>query len=44
MKKTFDKISGTNQNAGISGLIPEGKKALSIKFDMATSNVLTTGA
>ncbi|GHT44769.1 hypothetical protein AGMMS49936_00780 [Endomicrobiia bacterium] len=38
------KISGTNQNAGISGLIPEGKKALPIKFDMATSNVLTPGA
>ncbi|GHT34411.1 hypothetical protein AGMMS49592_4220 [Endomicrobiia bacterium] len=38
------KISGTNQNAGISSLIPEGKKALPIKFDMATSNVLTPGA
>jgi len=37
------KISKTNQDTGISNLIPEGKKALSISFDMEASNILTPG-
>ncbi|WP_096525864.1 hypothetical protein [Candidatus Endomicrobiellum trichonymphae] len=38
------KISKTNQETGISALIPENKKALSVNFDIETSNILTTGA
>ncbi|MDR3256569.1 MAG: Flp pilus assembly protein CpaB [Endomicrobium sp.] len=37
------KISKTNQDIGISNLIPEGKKALSINFDLETSSVLAPG-
>jgi len=37
------KISKINQDTGISNLIPESKKALSINFDMETANVLTPG-
>ncbi|MDR3253694.1 MAG: Flp pilus assembly protein CpaB, partial [Endomicrobium sp.] len=38
------KISKINKDTGISNLIPEGKKALLINFDMESSNVLTPGA
>jgi pilus assembly protein CpaB len=38
------KVSKTNQDTGISSLIPEGKKALSISFNTGTSSVLTPGA
>jgi pilus assembly protein CpaB len=38
------KVSKTNQGTGISNLIPEGKKALSISFNTGTSNVLMPGA
>jgi pilus assembly protein CpaB len=38
------KISKTNQDIGISSLIPDGKKALSINFDMEVLNVLTPGS
>jgi pilus assembly protein CpaB len=38
------KVSKTNQDTGISNLIPEGKKALSINFNTGTSSVLTPGA
>jgi pilus assembly protein CpaB len=38
------KISKTSQETGISTLIPENKKALSVNFDIETSNILTPGA
>ncbi len=38
------KISKTSQGTGISTLIPENKKALSVNFDIETSNILTPGA
>ncbi|MDR3071258.1 MAG: Flp pilus assembly protein CpaB [Endomicrobium sp.] len=37
------KISKTNQDIGISNLIPEGKKAVVVNFDMGTPNILTPG-
>jgi pilus assembly protein CpaB len=38
------KISKTSQGTGISTLIPENKKALSVNFGIETSNILTPGA
>ncbi|MCA6079490.1 MAG: Flp pilus assembly protein CpaB [Endomicrobium sp.] len=38
------KISKTNQETGIGTLIPESKKALSINFDIETSDILTPGS
>jgi pilus assembly protein CpaB len=37
------KISKTNEDAGISNLIPDGKKALSVNFDLDAANILTPG-
>ncbi|MDR0977434.1 MAG: Flp pilus assembly protein CpaB [Endomicrobium sp.] len=38
------KVSKTNQDTGISNLIPDGKKALSISFDSESLDVLAPGS
>jgi pilus assembly protein CpaB len=38
------KVSKTNQDTGISNLIPEGKKALSISFDSQSLEMLASGS
>ncbi|MDR3195286.1 MAG: Flp pilus assembly protein CpaB [Endomicrobium sp.] len=37
------KVSKTNQDTGVSNLIPEGKKALSVSFDCESLDILTPG-
>jgi pilus assembly protein CpaB len=38
------KVSKTNQETGISNLIPDGKKALSLSFDCESLGILTPGS
>jgi pilus assembly protein CpaB len=38
------KVSKTNQDTGISNLIPDGKKALSLSFDCESLGILTPGS
>ncbi|MDR2644887.1 MAG: Flp pilus assembly protein CpaB [Endomicrobium sp.] len=38
------KVSKTNQETGISNLIPDGKKALSLSFDCESLRILTPGS
>jgi pilus assembly protein CpaB len=40
----FTKVSKTNQDTGISNLIPDSKKALSVSFDCESLDILTPGS